>query len=215
MSPDQPGSSGGGLFAEQLNAALTVEEAGFVVQPVRQKAIEASAGTTDFGQYFLYFSFFIVISGLLLTGLFFRVGIEQRLREIGLLEALGLTPRSIRGLFLREGLGLALAGSALGLIGALAYASLIMLGLRTWWVGAVGTTALTLRPSPMALAAGLVGGLLTALVVVAWTLRQVSKAPARVLLRGAVEIPETAHPAQRPVHRWPTCAGGVPAAAPR
>ena len=63
------------------------------MQPVRARAIEAASGTTDFGEYFLYFSFFLVVSGLLLTGLFFRVGVEQRLREIGLLEAIGLTAR--------------------------------------------------------------------------------------------------------------------------
>jgi putative ABC transport system permease protein len=180
-------------FARALNDALTVGEAGFVVQPVRARAIEAASGTTDFGQYFFYFSFFIVVSGLLLTGLFFRVGVEQRLREIGLLEAIGLTPAKVRGLFLREGLGLALAGSLLGLVGALGYAALIMLGLRTWWVDAVGTTALVLRPSFTALAAGLVGGLVTALGVVWWTLGQVSRAPARSLLKGAVEI-ELRHP---------------------
>ena len=86
---------------------LTLEDAGIVVQPVRAKAIEASEGTTDFGQYFFYFSFFLVVAALLLTGLFFRVGVEQRLREIGLLEAIGLPPSGVRGLFLREGAVLA------------------------------------------------------------------------------------------------------------
>jgi ABC-type antimicrobial peptide transport system permease subunit len=185
---DTPVAVATDALARGLNAALTVTDAGFVVQPVRARAIEASSGTTDFGEYFLYFSFFIVVSGLLLTGLFFRVGVEQRLREIGLLEALGLTPAAVRGLFLREGFGLALVGSLIGLVGALGYASLIMLGLRTWWVGAVGTTALVMRPSATALALGLVGGLVTALAVVWWTLRQVSRAPARSLLKGAIEV---------------------------
>ena len=33
----------------------------------------------------------------------------------------------------------------IGIAGAVAYAALLMLGLRTWWVDAVGTTALTLH----------------------------------------------------------------------
>jgi putative ABC transport system permease protein len=184
--------------ARDLNAALTLADAGFVVQPVRARAIEAASGTTDFGEYFFYFSFFIVVSGLLLTGLFFRVGVEQRLREIGLLEAIGLTPAAVRGLFLREGLGLALVGSLLGLVGALGYAALIMLGLRTWWVDAVGTTALVLRPSATALLAGFAGGIVTALAVVWWTLRQVARAPARSLLKGALEIPGGTRAARAP-----------------
>ena len=115
------------------------------MQPVRAQAIEAASGTTDFGEYFLYFSFFLVVSGLLLTGLFFRVGVEQRLREVGLLEAIGLTPRGVRGLFLREGSGSRSSAACSASPARSATRALIMLGLRTWWVGAVGTTALVLR----------------------------------------------------------------------
>ena len=152
-----------------------------------QKAIEASEGTTDFGQYFFYFSFFLVVAALLLTGLFFRVGVEQRLREIGLLEAVGLPPSGVRGLFLREGAVLAVVGSLLGVAGAIGYAALIMLGLRTWWVGAVGTTALRLQPSPLMLAAGAIAGCLTAIGVLVLMLRQVGRAPVPSLLKGALE----------------------------
>ena len=40
-----------------------------------------------------------------------------------------------------------------------ATAQLMMTGLRTWWVDAVGTTALTLHVSPISLAAGALGGI--------------------------------------------------------
>jgi putative ABC transport system permease protein len=81
-------------------------------------------------------------------------------------------------------------------------------------VGAVGTTALTLRPSALALSLGLLGGLLTAVVVIAWTLRQVARAPARSLLRGAVEIPEpaggtTRHEPMRAIRRRRAAVGAV------
>ena len=152
-----------------------------------QKAIEASEGTTDFGQYFFYFSFFLVVAALLLTGLFFRVGVEQRLREIGLLEAIGLPPSGVRGLFLREGAVLAAIGSLAGVAGAIGYASLIMLGLRTWWVGAVGTTALRLQPDALTLAVGAVAGFVTALGVILLMLRQAGRAPVPALLKGALE----------------------------
>ena len=92
---------------------------GFTVIPVRAQGLEASRGATDFGEYFLYFSFFLVISALLLTALFFKLGIEQRLREIGVLQAIGFPAAKIRSLFLSEGLLLAVVGSILGLIGAL------------------------------------------------------------------------------------------------
>src|SRR6185503_15240476 len=98
----------------------------------------ASNGATDFGEYFTYFSFFVVVSALLLTVLFFRLGIEQRLRQIGILRAAGFTLAHLRGLLVAEGVVLALAGSAIGMAGALGYGQVIVYGLRTWWIGAVG-----------------------------------------------------------------------------
>ena len=174
-------------FRQALQSALTPDAAGFIVQPVRATALAASSGVTDFGEYFLYFSFFIVVSGLLLAGLFFRLGVEQRLREVGLLSAIGYSPALVRRLFLIEGLYLAIAGSAIGVAGAIGYAALIMLGLRTWWVGAVGTTALTLQPSATSLLIGAAGGIVTAVLAIAWTLRGVTRVPARTLLHGDVQ----------------------------
>ena len=149
-------------------------------------AIEASTGATDFGLYFIYFSFFLVVSALLLASLFFRLGVEQRLRELGLLRAAGFPARAVRRVFLTEGLVLSAAGSVLGVAGAVGYAWLIMWGLRTWWVDAVGTTRLALDVSPVMLLAGAVGGVLAALGSIAWTLRSLAPASPRSLLTGAV-----------------------------
>ena len=64
--------------------------------------MEAARGATDFGEYFIYFSFFLVAGALLLASLFFKLGIEQRLREIGTLRAVGFSASVVRSLFLRE-----------------------------------------------------------------------------------------------------------------
>lgn len=171
-------------FAQNLRAALNPMSLGIVVIPVREEGLQASRGATDFGEYFLYFSFFLVISALLLTTLFFKLGIEQRIREIGLLRAVGFGPRKIRTLFLLEGVVIALFGSLLGLLGAITYAQLMMLGLRTWWVDAVGTTALTLHLSALSLLIGASSGVVAALVCVALTLRGLRKLSTRRLLAG-------------------------------
>ena len=86
-----------------------------------------------------------------------------------------------------EGLLLALVGSALGVLGALAYASLLMHGLRSWWVDAVGTTALTLHVSAFSLVLGGLGGVLAAMVCVWWTLRSLGRISERSLLMGQIE----------------------------
>ncbi|MYN68258.1 MAG: ABC transporter permease [Acidobacteria bacterium] len=173
-------------LAAALREALDPLALGFVVYPARSLALEASAGVTDFGLYFIYFSFFLVVSALLLASLFFRLGVEQRLRELGLLRATGFPAGAIRRVFLAEAGILSVAGSALGVVGAVLYAELIMLGLRTWWVDAVGTTRLTLDASPAMLGAGAAGGVLAALGSIAWTLRALAPASPRSLLTGAV-----------------------------
>ena len=48
-------------------------------------------------------------------------------------------------------------GSVIGIAGAVGYGAAMMAGLRTWWSGAVGTTALTLHVSPSSLIAGAAG----------------------------------------------------------
>lgn len=171
-------------YQQKLRSALDPLQVGLSVYAARGQGLEASRGATDFGEYFLYFSFFLVASALLLTALFFRLGVEQRLREIGLLRALGFPSAGIRALFFSEGLALAMLGSIAGMAGALAYGQFIMMGLRHWWAGAVGTTRLALHLSPGSISLGVAGGVLTALVCIAWTLRSLAPRSPRSLLSG-------------------------------
>ena len=113
--------------------------------PVRAAALEAARGSTDFGEYFVYFSFFLVVAALLLAGLFFRLGLEQRLREVGLLEALGFSATRLRRQYLGEGLVLSALGGALGAAAAAGYAALVLWALRTLWTVDLGTRDLTLH----------------------------------------------------------------------
>jgi putative ABC transport system permease protein len=174
-------------YEAALRQAINPIEMGLSTQSVKEQSLQASRGATDFGEYFTYFSFFLVVSALLLTTLFFKLGVEQRLREIGLLRAIGFSTKQVGSLFLREGLALAALGSVFGSIGAVAYGALMMFGLRTWWVGAVGTTLLELRVTPQSLLVGALSGIVTALICVWWTLRSLRKLSPRSQLAGSVE----------------------------
>lgn len=178
-------------YMERLQAAIDPLAMGLAVRDVRTEGLGASRGATDFGQYFVYFSFFLVVSALLLASLFFRLGVEQRAREVGLLRAVGFRTAVVRRLFTGEAVVVALAGSAVGVPGAIGYGWLMMAGLRTWWVDAVGTTALTLHLSLQSLLAGAVGGLTAATVCIWWTLRGLARLSERSLLAGqlASDIP--------------------------
>ncbi|MEW5977667.1 MAG: FtsX-like permease family protein [Acidobacteriota bacterium] len=175
-------------FEAGLRAELDPLEDGFVWIPVKADGLRASAGATDFGQYFFYFSFFLLLSAMLLAGLFFRLGVEQRAREIGTLQALGISASLIRKLFLAEGTVLALLGSVLGGLAAWLYGKGILLGLRTWWVDAVGTKLLSLHVSPGLVATWLPAGMFLAWFGIAVTLRGLGRRTTRsLLLTGALE----------------------------
>jgi putative ABC transport system permease protein len=169
--------------------ALDPSAAGLTVRSVRADATAAAQGTTDFGQYFLYFSFFLVVSALLLAYLFFAVGLEQRTTEVGALASMGFAASQIRGVFIREGAILAGIGALAGTVAAVGYSALILYGLRTWWVGAVGTTDLTLHVAPAWLAIGVAGALIVGLAALWFGVRAMSRRSARSLLKGGAAAP--------------------------
>src|SRR3989442_2659164 len=171
-------------YAARLRAAIDPMAVTLSVRDVRAEGLAASRGATDFGEYFTYFSFFLVMSAVVLAALFFRLGVEQRAREVGLLRAVGFTDGGVRRLFAYEGLLLAAIGAVLGVAGAVAYAWVMIFGLRTWWAGAVGTSALSLHVAPVSLAAGAIGALIVAVVCIWWTLRGLARISERSLLAG-------------------------------
>ena len=171
-------------YVQRLRAEMDPLAMGLAVQDVRRKSLEASRGATDFGEYFVYFSFFLVVSALLLTALFFKLSVEQRAREVGLLRAVGFRPADVARLFLGEGLLLSVAGAAAGALGGIGYGYLIVMGLRTWWIDSVGTTALTLHISPVSLAGGALGGVVAAMACIWLTLRSLASVSERRLLAG-------------------------------
>ena len=180
-------------FAKKLRSLIDPLALGMAIVEPRAQALKQAEGSTDFGEYFTYFSFFLVISALLLTGLFFQLGIGQRLREIGTLRAVGFPASKIRRLFVTEAFVLSIAGVVVGSVGAVAYAAFLLYGLKTWWRGAVGTGLITLHVSADSLAGGAIAGVVIALLCVLATLRSLRRSSPRELLsgnRGAEENPK-------------------------
>ena len=187
-SADQALEAARDQFAQALRVAIDPLTMGMAVRDVRADSLAASRGATDFGAYFVYFSFFIVASALLLAALFFKLGVEHRVREVGLLRAVGFGPADVRRLFMVEGVLLAVVGAGVGVLGAVAYAALLMRGLGSWWVDAVGTDALTLHVSALSLAVGALGGVAAAAACTWWTLRSLARVSERSLLMGELSL---------------------------
>ena len=184
-----PGSdlatTAGQLEAEILRAA-DAAAFGYRFLPVKAESLEASAGATDFSGLFLAFSMFLIFSAALLVALLFRLGVEQRAAEVGLLLALGHRVRAVRRRFLAEGSLLASAGATAGIIGGVGYAWLMMIGLRTWWRPAVGTSHLFLHVAPMSLAIGWIASVLVVVISIVGTVRQLGRLPVVGLLAGSM-----------------------------
>lgn len=177
-------------FARNLLAKLDLQAAGIRILPVRAAGLAASAGSTDFGEYFLYFSFFLIAAAVLLAALFFKLLVEQRVQEIGLLRACGFSLPLLRRNFLGEAAFLSTAGSILGLAGSVAYGGLMVRGLRTRWMDAVGTSRIFLNLSWAEMVLGFLCGIVFSVLSLAWTLRALRRNSPRMLLTAAAESTE-------------------------
>ena len=171
--------------AEKLLAAIDPESLGFAFQPVKAQGLAASSGTTPFDLLFLGFSMFLIASAVMLIALLFRLGIDARSREVGLLGAVGWPNEKTRRVLLAEGLIVAAIGAALGVAGGIGYAALMLLGLQTLWLQAIVTPFLNLHVVPLTLIIGSLGGMVAAWLAIRRTLRQVVHQPPRALLAGA------------------------------
>ncbi|RCS49396.1 hypothetical protein DTL42_12790 [Bremerella cremea] len=172
----------------QIEEALAPyrDELGFRLITVRQDALRAAAGTTPFNVLFMGFSMFIIASALMLVSLLFRLGLEQRSQQVGLLQAVGLNRKVTQGLLMREAGLISLSGSIAGVIIGIGYAWLMLVGLRTWWLGAVVTPFLFLHlDNPSSLIIGLLSGSLVCLATIYFGMRGLKKLSVRSLLAGS------------------------------
>ncbi|WP_437187915.1 FtsX-like permease family protein [Planctomicrobium sp. SH668] len=173
-------------FERELLASVSLPSTGLAVQPVRFVGLKAAQGTTDFTGLFIGFSFFLILSATMLVALLFRLGVEQRLKEIGLLNAIGLQPHWVRRMLLSEGAILVCVGGLFGLAAAIGYASIMIYGLKTWWYGAIGTKFLYLSVHPLSLLIGFLLAVVVALLAIWWAQRQATQQSSRSLLAGAM-----------------------------
>lgn len=176
-------------LVKQLRANIDPTEFGLVWQPVRDTALRAATSGQDFGGLFIGFSFFLIVSALLLTSMLFQFALEQRASETGLLLALGWTPRRVRFWLFREGVILAVIGTLLGAVLGALYARGVIWGLSTLWRDAVAGAGIQFHLTRATLLTGIVLSLVVAAVTLWFALRHQVRRPARELLnQGAGDV---------------------------
>lgn len=171
-------------FRRALLDHVRPADAGFAAHAVRDDGLEAAKGATDFSGLFIGFSIFLIAAAAMLTQMLFRLSVEQRAREVGTLLAVGFPARLVRLRFLREGALLGVVGASLGVAAGVGYAWLMITGLSTLWVGAVGTRQLSLHVEMGSLGVGWLVSVVIVIGAIALTLRRLGVLPVRALLAG-------------------------------
>ena len=203
LEPAEQASQGETLagFRTEVQQRLDPAEFGLALQPVKQSGLEASAGATDFSGLFIGFSMFLIAAAAILVSLLFRLGVELRAKEIGTLLATGHTLGFVRMLLLCEGAALAAAGCLIGIPGAVAYASLMLYGLSTWWSGAVGGSFLELHLGAEDPLMGSVSAFVLMFASIGLSLRHLGHLSPNALLSGRLESATSKAAAERKSRR--------------
>ena len=139
----------------KLRRLIDPAQLGMAVFTPRAQALRPAQGSTDFGQYFTYFSFFLVVSALLWPDCFFNWGSSSDCAR---------SARCARSDFRARASGAfsspkdSCCRSSAPIAGNRGRRRLrgrsCLYGLKTWWRGAVGTGLLTLHVSAESLAGG-------------------------------------------------------------
>ena len=200
-------------FGKLLLTKLDAKRGGFVFDDVKERLVEAGGGSQDFGMLFASFSFFLIAAALMLVGLLFRLNLERRAGEIGLLRSVGYSLGRVRRMLLAEGLIFAALGALGGLALAPLYAGAMLKLLIALWPDRSVGAVLTRHVGPLSMIAGFVGTVVMAGVAVWWALRGLAKIEPAALLKGTVSPPDPAGGGRTRKARWLVGIGVVGAVA--
>lgn len=183
-----PAGTGEQAVRETLRTRMDAEKIGLAFAPVREQALRAVENAMDFGGLFAGMSLFLIVAALVLAGLLYAYGLQQRAAEIGTLLALGYTEKQVRRIALLEACPAAIAGAALGAGAGVGYAWLLLAGVKAFWPAAVAGAAIAFHASASAPIKGAAAGLVCVFAVVFGSVWRSARRPARELLARDVSL---------------------------
>jgi putative ABC transport system permease protein len=143
-------------------------DVGIELIPIRQAGQFSAYNSVDFGQLFLYLSFFIITGGLVLIILIHALNSETRTRESAVLAGLGFNRRMITGMRIKESLPVLLAGGFAGALTGIVYNYGLLAGLNLIWNHAVHTDTLMEHIRPGTFFIGAASGIVLSLATTTW-----------------------------------------------
>jgi len=165
------------IFAQEIAPS----DLGMAIEPIREEGIQAAQNGTDFSGLFIGLSFFLLVASIILTALLFRLNLESRSEQVGLLTALGFQQKQVRSIYLWEGMVISLFGGLVGLIVSVFYTQLVFKILNSLWFDIVRTNVLEIKILPATLLTGLFISVLVSLAAISISVRMYQK-------RKAVEL---------------------------
>lgn len=172
-------------IASAILNGFQLQDTGFQIRPLAENAGAAAQGSVDFGGLFIGLSMFLIAAALVFAALLFLFTLERRAPQMGLLLSIGWSPRMVKRTLLAEAGIIAIAGSALGLLGGVIYTQLALAGLSGVWSGATQGLQLRYSANPVTLIIALVASSGVALLTLAWASRRLIRIPTPSLLVGS------------------------------
>ena len=146
-------------------------------------------------------------AAVMLVALLFRLGLEQRAGQLGLLLAVGIDRRRAARVFLAEATAVSLIGGLAGVPLGVGYAQLMIVGLHTRWLAAVVTPFLQLHVTPLSLAVGLLASVAVCRLTVGFSVRQMGRVSVPLLLAGRSD--QDVAPVGTDTRRWNVAAASA------
>ncbi len=160
---------------KKLSKTINPEYLSLQLLNVKQEGMQAAQHGVDFGQLFISLSFFVLLSGIILTVLLFIFHASQRRDQIGTLSAMGFDSGKIISFFMVESLASAFLGIVVGIFLALAYTQLVFFGLSRVWSDIVRTTILEISIVPGTLIMGALASMLVSVLSLYFVMKRLTK----------------------------------------
>lgn len=167
------------VSAQELEEAILKElspiDLGLRFQNVSAEGKRAASSGVDFGELFLSLSFFVIAAALLLMVLMYRLNMESRSHEVGLLFAMGYSRKQILMLRIKESLATIILGSILGGFVGILYNQWMIAGLNGVWNQAVHADMLEVFILPKTLVIGILISIIISILSIYLVIRKMLK----------------------------------------
>lgn len=174
--------------ANELSTAISPAAAGIEEVPLARIAATAASGSTPFGLLFLALSSFVIGAGLVLLWLLFGLLVASRSRTLGILAAVGWSPRRLAGLLVTVSAVAILGGAGVGMLVGPLWSRLLLRQLGDGWASHVATGSEAVfsggMPSGVTVVSGGAAAVMVGAAAVLLAAVRAGRRPPLTLLRG-------------------------------